>query len=46
MLTSPTPLMKRGNRQRMERRRALEAALVQCELKILRARVDGRSSIK
>jgi hypothetical protein len=34
MLSSPTPLMKnRRNHQRMERRAALEAALIQCELK-------------
>ena len=47
MLSSPTPLMKnRRNRQRMERRAALEAALIQCELKLRRAHAEGGSSIK
>ena len=47
MLSSPTPLMKnRRNRQRMERRAAFEAALIQCELKLRRAHAEGGSSIK
>jgi hypothetical protein len=48
MLSSPEPLTSKvgKNRMWMQRRRALEAALVQCELKIRRARVDGWSSVK
>jgi hypothetical protein len=47
MLSSAEPLTKVGkNGMWMQRRRALEAALIQCELKIRRARVDGWSSVK
>ena len=43
MLSSPTPLMKnRRNRQRMERRAALERALVLCELRLRRTRAEGQ----
>jgi hypothetical protein len=43
MLTSPMPLMKnRRNRQRMERRAALERTLVLTELRLRRTRAEGQ----
>jgi hypothetical protein len=48
MLSSSKPLTAKvgKNGMWMQRRRAIEAALVQCELKLRRAHAEGGSSIK